>query len=165
MIIENSPTLPRKAPMRRLTLVLLALSLVPPAGSAQADAPAQPPLPSVELPKELDRVLRDYEREWAARSPAGLAALFVEDGFVLQGGRLPVRGRAAITEAYQRSAGGPLALRALAYATADTVGYIIGAYSSTKGAPDIGKFILALRRERGGTWRIAADMDNGNSRR
>ena len=96
---------------------------------------------------------------------AGLAALFVEDGFVLQGGRLPVRGRAAIVEAYQRSAGGPLALRALAYATADTVGYIIGAYSSTKGAPDIGKFILALRRERGGTWRIAADMDNGNTRR
>jgi len=151
--------------MRRLTIVLLALSLVSQAGSAQADAPAPPPLPSVDLPRELDRVLRDYEREWAARSPAGLAALFVEDGFVLQGGRLPVRGRTAITEAYQRSAGGPLALRALAYATADTVGYIIGAYSGAKGAPDIGKFILALRRERGGTWRIAADMDNGNSRR
>lgn len=152
--------------MRRLMIVLLALSLVSQAGSAQPDAPAPPPpLPSVDLPRELDRVLRDYEREWGARSPAGLAALFVEDGFVLQGGRLPVRGRAAIVEAYQRSAGGPLALRALAYATADTVGYIIGAYSSTKGAPDIGKFILALRRERGGTWRIAADMDNGNTRR
>jgi hypothetical protein len=131
--------------MRRLAIALLALSLVSQAGSAQTDAPAPPPLPSVDLPRELDRVLRDYEREWAARSP--------------------VRGRAAITEAYQRSAGGPLALRALAYATADTVGYIIGAYSSTPGAPDIGKFILALRRERGGTWRIAADMDNGNSRR
>jgi len=59
----------------------------------------------------------------------------------------------------------PPPLRALAYATADTVGYIIGGYSSTPGAPDIGKFILALRRERGGAWRIAADMDNGNSRR
>jgi len=76
----------------------------------------------------------------------------------------PVRGRAGITRAYQR-AGGPLVLRALAFATADTVGYIIGAYSSSSGAPDIGKFILALRRERGGAWRIAADMDNGNSGR
>jgi len=151
--------------MRRLTIVALALSLLSQEASAQADAPAPPPLPSVELPRELDRVLRDYEREWMARSAAGLAALFVEDGFVLQGGRPPVRGRVGITEAYQRSGGGPLALRALAYATADTVGYIIGAYSSTKGAPDIGKFILALRRERGGAWRIAADIDNGNSRR
>lgn len=151
--------------MRNLTIVVLALSLISQGSSAQAPPPDPPPLPSVDLPRELDRVLRDYEREWMARSAAGLAALFVEDGFVLQGGRLPVRGRAAITEAYQRSGGGPLSLRALAYAAADTVGYIIGAYSSTKGAPDIGKFILALRRARGGAWRIAADMDNGNSRR
>lgn len=33
--------------MRRLTIVLLALSLGSQAGSAQADAPAPPPLPSV----------------------------------------------------------------------------------------------------------------------
>ena len=151
--------------MRNLTIVMLALSLISQGSSAQATPPDPPPLPSVELPRELDRVLRDYEREWMARSAAGLAALFVEDGFVLQGGRPPVRGRAGITEAYQRSGGGPLALRALAYATADSVGYIIGTYSSAPGAPDIGKFILALRRERGGPWRIAADMDNGNSRR
>lgn len=151
--------------MRNLTMVMFALSLLPQGSSAQAPPPAPPPLPSIDLPRELDRVLRDYEREWQARSPTGLAALFVEDGFVLQGGRPPVRGRAGITEAYQRSGGGPLALRALAYAIADTVGYIIGAYSSASGAPDIGKFILALRRERGGPWRIAADMDNGNSRR
>ena len=151
--------------MRRLTLAVLALSLVSQGVSAQAEAPAPPPLPSIDLPRELERVLRDYEREWAARSPTGLAALFVEDGFVLQGGRLPVRGRVGITEAYRRSGGGPLALRALAYATADTVGYIIGAYSSTPGAPDIGKFILALSRKPGGPWRMAADMDNGNSRR
>ena len=55
--------------MRRLMLVVLALSLVSQAGSAQVDAPAAPPpLPSVDLPRELDRVLRDYEREWQARS-------------------------------------------------------------------------------------------------
>jgi hypothetical protein len=151
--------------MRNLTIGVLALWLISRAGSAQAPAPPPPPLPSVDLPGELDRVLRDYEREWRAKSPAGLAALFVEDGFVLQGGQPPVRGRAGITEAYQRSGGGPLALRALGYATADTVGYIIGAYSSAPGAADIGKFILALRRAPGGAWRIAADMDNGNSRR
>ena len=151
--------------MSRLSTLLLAGSLgLPGSVLAQADSAAPAPLPSVTLPPGLDRVLRDYEREWQARSATGLAALFVEDGFVLQGGRPPVRGRAGITRAYQR-AGGPLVLRALAFATADTVGYIIGAYSSSSGSPDIGKFILALRRERGGAWRIAADMDNGNSGR
>jgi hypothetical protein len=106
-------------------------------------------------------VLRDYEKEWSGRSPSGLAGLFTEDGFVLQPGHPPVRGRAGIMAAYDRS-GGPLALRALAFATADTVGYIVGAYASTAGEPDIGKFILLVRRARGGPWRIAADMDNGN---
>ena len=151
--------------MSRLsTLLLTCLLVLPGSLLAQADSSRPLPLPSVTLPPELDRVLRDYEREWQARSATGLAALFVEDGFVLQGGRPPVRGRADITRAYQR-AGGPLVLRALAFATADTVGYIIGGYASSSGSPDIGKFILALRRERGGAWRIVADMDNGNSGR
>ena len=39
---------------------------------------------------------------------------------------------------------------------------IIGAYARESGEPDIGKFVLALRRTSGGPWRIAADMDNGN---
>jgi hypothetical protein len=74
-----------------------------------------------------------------------------------------VQGKAAIVEAYQR-AGGPLSLRALSFSTADTLGYIIGAWSSSPGSPDAGKFILLLRREAGGLWRIVADMDNGNTR-
>lgn len=117
--------------------------------------------PSVQLPSALDRVLRDYEKQWQARDAAALAALFTDDGFVLQSGQPPVRGRAAIAVAY-RGAGGPLALRALAFAVSDTVGYIIGAYGPKPGAPDSGKFTLTLRRARGGVWLIASDMDNGN---
>ena len=48
----------------------------------------------VALPPELARVLRDYERAWRAGDAAALAALFAEDGFVLQSNRPPVRGRA-----------------------------------------------------------------------
>jgi hypothetical protein len=156
------------APLVLATLLLppllLAHALAPGAAGAQggpdAAAAAPAPLPSVTLPPELDRVLRDYERAWTGRDPAGLAALFAEDGFVLANNRPPVRGREAIRAAYA-NAGGGLSLRALAYATSDTVGYIIGAYASGAGAPDAGKFILALRRPRGrGAWQIAADIDN-----
>jgi ketosteroid isomerase-like protein len=120
-------------------------------------------MPSVELPAELSRVLRDYERAWRARDAAALARLFLEDGFILQNGKPPVRGREPIREAYSKS-GGPLYLRALAYSVDGTTGYIIGAYSGAENAPDSGKFILALRRGTDGRWLIAADMDNANRR-
>ena len=68
--------------------------------SISPDAPIQP---SVTLPAELDRVLRDYESAWGARSPDALASLFTDDGFVLQPGRLPARGRDDILRAYTDS--------------------------------------------------------------
>jgi len=118
--------------------------------------------PSVRLPAAFDRVLRDYERAWRASDVAALVALFTEDGFVLQPGRPPVRGRAALARTYRGQTGGALRLRALAYAHADTVGYIIGAYGYTTAPGDEGKFTLTLRRGSAGRWLIASDMDNGS---
>ena len=157
---------PRR-PLALGALVVSALALLPAApllaqqpAPPPSAAPAAPPLPSVALPPELDRVLRDYERGWAAGDAAALAALFAEDGFVLQGSRPPVRGRAAIERAYTGQSGGPLRLRALAYATADTVGYVVGAYGYDETRGDVGKFTLTLRRAPGGRWLIFSDMDN-----
>jgi ketosteroid isomerase-like protein len=129
----------------------------------QAPAVTPTPLPSVALPPELDRVLRDYERAWRARDAAALAALFSEDAFVMGNQSPPVRGRAAIRARYANS-GGPLALRALAWATEGKIGYIIGGFGGEVGGPDSGKFILALKRGDDGRWLIAADMDNSNRR-
>lgn len=119
-----------------------------------------PRLPSVTLPPELDRVLRDYERLWKAGDGAGLAGLFTEDGFIARPGGW-IRGRDAIRPAYQAMAGGDLRLRALAYSAADTVGYIVGAYGyGDKAAEaDQGKFVLTLRRTPGAPWLIASDLD------
>ena len=135
----------------------------PAAGTAAPAGAVAEPLPSVTLPAPLARVLTDYERAWAAKDAAGLAALFAEDGFVLAGGTPPVRGRAAIQRHYAGK-GGPLSLRALAYATSGPTGYIVGAYGSARGEPDTGKFTLTLRRD-GERWLIVSDMDNGNARR
>ena len=144
-----------------IALLLGSVAIAAPAAAQPTPAPAAQQLPSVTLPPELDRVLRDYERAWTARDPAGLAALFTEDGMTLSMGRPARRGRPAIQQGYA-GAGGALSLRAVSYATADTVGYIIGGYAERTGEADIGKFVLALRRARGGPWRIAADIDNTN---
>lgn len=147
--------------MRRFAfIVLLVLSLSGRAAAQQTAAPAPPP--SVTLPAELDRVLRDYERAWSTQNVGALVSLFTDDGFVLQPGRPPARGHAALTERYAGQGGGPLRLRAMAYATADNVGYIIGAYGYGDAPDDRGKFTLTLRRTAAGRWLIASDMDNGN---
>jgi ketosteroid isomerase-like protein len=141
---------------RFLVAVLLLAVAVLPVSAQQAD----PVLPSVTLPPAIDRVLRDYEAAWQARDAAALSVLFTPDAFVMAPGRPPVRGRSAVRQYYE-GRGGPLSLRALAWAAADSVGYIIGAYA-TAGAGDVGKFTLTLRRDASGRWLIMTDMDNGN---
>lgn len=149
----------------RLAATATAAAPGPPAVPEQRPAPPdEATLPSVPLPPELDRVLRDYETAWRAKDPRALSELFAEDGFVLANGRPAVRGRAAIREAYA-DGGGPLHLRAYAFDTSGDVGYIIGAYSGADNLPDDGKFVLALKRGAGGRWLIMADIDNSIRRR
>ena len=149
--------------MRNAVRALLIMTLLM-ATSAAGQQAAPAPEPSVSLPPELARVLTDYEAAWSKRDPAALAGLFAEDGFVLPSGRPPVRGRAAIQKHYTGH-GGPLSLRAIAYATEGSVGYILGGYTDTAGKPDIGKFTLTLRKGSDGRWLIMSDMDNPNARR
>ena len=148
--------------MRRAFVIAALLAAASVSAPGQQPAPVAP-MPSITLPPELDRVLRDYERAWRAKDAAGLADLFTEDGFVLSNGSLPVRGRAAIRAKYTGS-GGPLALRAFAYAVDGKVGHIVGGFGRAAGESDTGKFVLALRKV-GDRWLIAADMDNGNQSR
>jgi ketosteroid isomerase-like protein len=142
--------------MKRTALILACVAVLSQMAAAED-------LPSVTLPPPLARVLSDYEVAWQAKNAPALAALFTEDGFVLSNGVPPVRGRTAI-EIHYAKAGGPLALRALAFATEGDLGYIIGGFASRKGQPDTGKFTLTLRRDKGGRWLIMSDMDNGNTR-
>lgn len=145
-----------RAAMFAVAVFFLAFNL-------SAEKAAQPPVPSVDLPPELERVLRDYEKAWQRRDAKALAALFTADGFVLSNGEPPARGRAAIETTYSHG-GGPLSLRALAYSVDGSVGYIIGAYAPAMNDPDMGKFVLALKKGEDGRWLIAADIDNTNAR-
>ncbi len=143
-----------------LGAVLLAVA---PLGAASALDAQTPLLPSVTLPAPLARLPSDYEVAWRNKDAVALAALFAPDGFVLPNGTPPVRGRGEIQKHYTGK-GGPLALRALAFATEGSVGYIIGTFARQTGEPDVGKFTLTLRQGSDGRWLIRSDMDNGNSR-
>ena len=145
-------------------IVRIAACLIVSSFATLATAEAPAPLPSVTLPAPLARVLADYESAWQRKDAAALAALFTEDGFVLSSGHPTIRGRAEIARHYAEQ-GGPLALRALAFATDGRLGYVIGGFARAKDDPDIGKFTLTLRKSAHGQWMIVADMDNANTRR
>ena len=113
----------------------------------------------MELPGDLNRVLRDYEQGWRTGDALLLSSLFTEDGFVLERGQPPVRGRPDIARAYGNTRGA-LYLVALAYAAGDTVGYILGTFGGADTSSHAAKFLLALRRDSTGRWLIAADMAN-----
>jgi len=147
---------------RTPTAAVIGLVTLLPSGS-MGQTPEPQAHPTVTLPAPLARVLADYEAAWRKKDAAALAALFTEDGFVLSNGVPPVRGRAAI-ERHYAGRGGPLSLRALAYATEGRIGFIVGGFSRQAGEPDNGKFTLTLRRGDDGSWLIFSDMDNGNQR-
>lgn len=138
-----------------------AMLLIAVPGAAQTTDPLG--LPPITLPPALDRVLRDYEAAWKAGDGSRLAALFTEDGFSLHNGSLPGRGRDVIA-AELTGPGGDLLLRAFAWATSDSVGYIVGGYRYPNTQGPGGKFLLALRKGPDGRWLIAADMDNSGGR-
>ncbi len=75
-----------------------------------------------------------------------------------------MRGRAAIEKHYAGH-GGPLALRAFAFAAQGDVAYVLGGYARRAGDLEDGKFTLTLRKDAAGRWLIFSDMDNGNRQR
>jgi len=143
---------------KRITAVAVMLWISALSGGQE---PAAAQEPSVKLPPELARVLTDYEAGWRAGDGPTLARLFDEDGLVLPNGGPPVRGRAAL-QRYYKGPGGPLVLRAFAFAAEGPVAYIIGGFSRQEGQPDVGKFTLTLRKGTSGLWLIVSDMDNSN---
>lgn len=137
-----------------IALMAAALIVVP----ARAQTPASMPVPA-----DIDRVLRDYEKAWAANDAQALASLFAEDGMALPSGQPAAKGRDGIARAYSGGGGMPTYLRVLDYRQEGDLAYVVGGYGQAGQNKDFGKFVLVLRRV-AGRWLIAADIENANMR-
>jgi len=116
-----------------------------------------PPLPSIEVPQDLARVLREYEQFRKAGDAAALAGLYADDG-LYPASRGWVRGREAIRAVFGSTGPGDFRLRAHAFAVQDSVASITGSVvgGGEPSAPLTANFMLALRRGEDGRWLIAA---------
>jgi uncharacterized protein (TIGR02246 family) len=95
-----------------------------------------------------------------------LTALYTEDAVLLPPDHAPVHGRDAIAEFWRQGTDSGLEVRTLRVEVDGSVGYLVGQYNlpSTAEEPaDSGKYLLCLRRQRDGSWKLSADIWNSSA--
>src|SRR5439155_8345568 len=125
---------------------------------ARGKLTADEPIPAVEVPGELARLLGEYQRTSKVGDDSAFAALFTEDALYPAGRSGWVRGRRAIRD--NCCPGGDAQLRPQAFAMEDSTAYIVGTVTNAQeGSPEIARFILTFRRAKGQPWLISARLD------
>ncbi|MFL6196579.1 MAG: amidohydrolase family protein [Thermoanaerobaculia bacterium] len=130
--------------------------LLSPAGAKLVN---DPPLPAVELPEGLARLLRAREKGWNDKS--ALAPLFTEDSLVFDR-REPVwiRGRDEVATYLSENFGKPHGITPIAYGVEGATGYIAGYFTRPLEDGSIryfGQVLMTLKKGADGAWRIAAE--------
>lgn len=129
--------------------------LLSPAGAKLVN---DPPLPAVDLPEDLARLLRDREKGWNDKS--ALTALFTEDSLLLDI-REPVwiRGRDEVATYLAGNFARPYRMTPVAHGAEGSTGHIAGYFTRGEGASarHFGHFLLSLKKGADGIWRIVAE--------
>jgi predicted TIM-barrel fold metal-dependent hydrolase len=118
--------------------------------------PPDPPLPTIKLPPELERVVRERERISGTRS---LGEAFTEDAQVLdvsRGEDTWARGRFAI-ERLVNAHSADTRFVPNTYRVDGSAGYIAGTVRSGESTEDEMHFAFGLVKDAKGTWRIALE--------
>jgi len=115
----------------------------------------------------------EYAASWKAGDTARISGLYTDDAIVMYPDQPPVVGRAAISEYFK---GFFTEFEALDFQLASSEIVVAGDFAYDRGtyrwkakprkggAPvdDDGKYLVILRRESDGRWRVARDMDNSD---
>jgi|SoiMethySBSTD1v2_1073268.scaffolds.fasta_scaffold18130_3 uncharacterized protein (TIGR02246 family) len=123
--------------------------------------------------KEIDRTRNDYVEAWKAGDVGRISGLYTDDGVVMYPDQPPVVGRPAISEFFKGFFSEfdalDFQLASSEIVVTDDWAFDRGTYRwkakpKKGGAPrdDDGKYLVILRRESDGRWRVARDMDNSD---
>jgi len=92
-----------------------------------------------------------------------LASLYAEDAMLLPPDHEPIQGREAIRAFWRQGTDTGLAVTNLAVEVDGNLGYLVGQYHllATEEEPaDSGKYVMCLKRQRDGSWKVTADIWN-----
>jgi uncharacterized protein (TIGR02246 family) len=95
-----------------------------------------------------------------------LTSLYADDAVLLPPDHAPIEGRKAIEEFWRQGTDHGLRVTTLRLEVAGDVGYLIGRYNlpaTTKAEADSGKYVMCLKRQRDGAWKLTADIWNSSN--
>jgi uncharacterized protein (TIGR02246 family) len=136
---------------------------------------AQPAQVKQRTEASAEAAIRETAQAFAAaanaKDAAKIGSLYAEDAVLMPPNEPAVRGRSSIQAYWQKliDAGArDVSLTTLAVATSGSVGYESGNYQFTMAAPnaqpatDRGKYLVGLRRDADGKWRLVYDSFNSD---
>lgn len=94
---------------------------------------------------------------------AALASLYAEDAMLLPPDHEPIQGREAIRAFWRQGTDTGLAVTNLAVEVNGNLGYLVGQYhlpATDEEPADSGKYVMCLKRQRDGSWKVTADIWN-----
>jgi uncharacterized protein (TIGR02246 family) len=124
---------------------------------AQADSSADA--------KAIEAAVRSYVTASNQGDIEALASLYTEDAVLLPPDHIPIEGRKAITEFWRQGTDHDLAIHTIRVDVQHDLGYLVGRYTlpATDEEPaDSGKYLLCLKRQRDGSWKVTADIWNSS---
>jgi uncharacterized protein (TIGR02246 family) len=94
-----------------------------------------------------------------------LAELYADDALLLPPDHEPIHGREAIVEFWRQGTDEGLAVSTLRLEVNGDVAYLVGRYRlppTEEESADSGQYVLCLKRQPDGAWKLTADIWNGS---
>ena len=111
----------------------------------------------------LRGIVAEYETAWNASDQRALGQLFAEDASQFLEKLPPSHGVAEISLnsiAARETERRKRCFRPITIAANDDLGYVVGAYAFDKSGIDAGSFVMTLRRNAQGDWRVESMLEN-----
>ena len=113
--------------------------------------------------KAIEAAVERYVEASNKGDAATMASLYAEDAVLLPPDHEPIRGGAAIGDFWRQGTDEGLKVTTLAVEVDGNLGYLVGRYNlpATEEEPaDSGKYVMCLKRQRDGSWKLTADIWN-----
>jgi len=123
----------------------------------------QPPVSDPADRRAVETAIRSYVEASNKGDVATLAGLYAEDAMLLPPDHEPIQGREAIRAFWRQGTDEGLEVTNLAVEVEGNLGYLVGQYHlpPTEEEPaDSGKYVMCLKRQRDGSWKVTADIWN-----
>jgi uncharacterized protein (TIGR02246 family) len=111
----------------------------------------------------IETAMRRYVEASNQGDAEALASLYADDAVLLPPDHEPVRGRAAIGDFWRQGTDEGLEVTTVTVEVDGNLGYLVGRYhlpATDEEPADSGKYVMCLKRQRDGTWKLTADIWN-----